>query len=297
MTSTEACSRRLTFLTMSFGTRWEAYSQALIRSAFPHARAVVLNGTHRWHALQFLDAAMNYTTDYVVHVDEDAFLLDGAQLAGLIATLDGEPDVAVCGTPDGGTFHRDHNPVACNPFFLVMRTSCIRDAVAREPLSGHPRFAEEMIEPSGVRKLDLDWQRVSFDDFEPYYPLFWSVLRAGYRTRYLLPRTNRELLSSDIHIGDASSPMLRHMWWIRRWNDPTPDAYLGVVHADRYRRFEQQLLRERAGDRRFAQALATADRMRRLRGGAWWARRVVSRNIERIGRRLGGRGLSRAPRS
>ncbi len=84
-----------------------------------------------WHPLDFLEPALAEDSDYVVHIDEDAFLLDPEQLSRLVAEMSRDPELAAAGVPDGGTPYRHHNPYACNLFFAVFKTAVLRETIAR----------------------------------------------------------------------------------------------------------------------------------------------------------------------
>lgn len=106
-------NKRVTFITASMGTKWTPYSQALLAKKFPEFERIVVDGSSNWDPLYFVSYCKNATTEYSILVDEDCFIFDREQLFLLLDEMDQNKDVALLGTPDGGTFHRHYNPVAC----------------------------------------------------------------------------------------------------------------------------------------------------------------------------------------
>ncbi len=247
---------RATFVTTTLGTPWEPVSQALLEYSFAGWPRLLVDGTTNWRPLGFLDVLKVVETDYLIHVDEDCFLFEGRQLEELIRKLDESPEVAVCGSPDGGTFHRDHNPCACNPFFLILRKSSVANLPTSEAeWQGRP-WREGYRALAGCPLEELDRTRIQFDTFESFYPYFWSILEAGLKILYLVPSLNKDLLASELRANaEEERPMALHMWWLRNWADKRTEPYLGVSHRSRYERFRVSLAAGLARDAAFAQAL------------------------------------------
>ncbi len=151
--------------------------------------------------------------DWVVNLDEDAFLLDPPALLALLRHME-EQGYAACGMPDGGVVPiRHHNPVACNAFFNVFDMRQIRplwadwDAVTR--LRHAPAF--EAVVPAWARRGEH-----AFDDFEPYYGLFYAIVKAGRRILYLDAETWRDGTTTLVR-SPGGHPLLLHAWYARNW--------------------------------------------------------------------------------
>ena len=230
---------RILFVTSSFHTRWEIYSQAFVRVSGLAHRVLLLDGRSHWHPLNFVEPALAVDSDYVVHIDEDAFLLDPAPLSALIAEMEADPEMAAAGVPDGGTPYRGHNPYACNLFFAVFKTSVLREAVARRPDWKFLRFDPALTRH--LRKPPPTSGAVALDDFEPYYPLFWLFLAQGLQIRYLPSSLHPELLGSDVFRGEPLRPMVFHAWHLRKWFSREIDPEMGVSPAEKYRRIRRML--------------------------------------------------------
>lgn len=232
-------SVRILFVTSSFRTRWEAYSQAFIRASGMAHRILLLDGRSNWHPLNFLEPALAVDSDFIVHIDEDAFLLDPGQLNRLLADMQADPEIAAAGVPDGGTPYRRHNPYACNLFFSVFRTSLLRKLVARKPdwrsLRFDPAFTLHL------RRLPPVSGTVELDDFEPYYPLFWLILEGDCQIRYLASSLEPDCLASRVTVGDAQQPMVLHGWHLRKWFSRDVDPDMGISPAEKYRRIASRL--------------------------------------------------------
>ncbi len=235
---------RILFATESFRTRWEAYSQALIRVSGPAHRLLLLDGRSNWDPLSFVEFALAVDSDFIVHIDEDAFLLDPAQLSALVADLAADSSVAAAVVPDGGTPYRSHNPYAGNLFFAVFKTSALREAVARRPDWRSLRF-----DPALTRHLRTPPPlagAIALDDFEPYYPLFWLLLGQGLQIRYLPSSLDPDLRASAVSLEGAAGPMVLHAWHLRKWFSTEVDPNMGISPAEKYKRIGRMLNRRMA---------------------------------------------------
>lgn len=232
-------SMRILFVTSSFHTRWEAYSQAFVRASGLAHRVLLLDGRANWHPLNFVEPALAVDSDYIVHIDEDAFLLDPAPLSALLAEMEADPAIAAAGVPDGGTPFRRHNPYACNLFFAVFKTSALREALARRPDWRSLRFDPALTRH--LRKPPPISDAAALDDFEPYYPLFWLLLEQGLQIRYLPSSLHPDLLGSEVLGGEDSRPMVFHAWHLRKWFSCEIDPEMGISPAEKYRRIGRML--------------------------------------------------------
>jgi glycosyltransferase involved in cell wall biosynthesis len=171
--------------------------------------------------------------DWVVNIDEDAFLLDPPGLLALIRRME-EGGYAACGMPDGGVVPiRAHNPAACNAFFNAFDLRRCRRAWADwgrvAGLRHRPEY-ERFVAPF-ARQSPL-----AFDDFEPYYGVFFSLLEAGERILPLEAETWRDGVSTLVR--GPGGPLLLHAWYARDWarDSETRRRYERVIaHARAYR--------------------------------------------------------------
>lgn len=238
-------SEKITFITSSLGTKWESYSQALLKIHFPECRRIVVDGTRFWNPLYFMDYANEISTDYLVLVDEDCFIFDRDQLLDLVDYLDKNEECALVATPDGGTYHRDYNPVACNTFFSIIRRKALL-IVAEDEQWTERKYTDVINKITNnqrehLKRLDLG--RANYNKSEPYYPFFWSLIFHNYTIRYLIPSLNTNLLASEIIINGAERPMLIHMWWLRSCNSKVIEPYLKATNYDRFACLEKYYLK------------------------------------------------------
>ncbi len=180
-TTGAAAVQRVGIATRSMNPRLYEASGALL--AFDRLKAkdlqvtgrVQFNGTDNFGYFREL---LKIDVDWVISLDEDAFVLQPQLLLDLVRYL-ARNGFAACGMPDGGVVQiRRHNPVACNAFFNVfdlrrVRTvwqdwGCVVSATHR------PEY-EKFVAPFAGRSLR------ACDHFERYYGVFFSLLHAGVR--------------------------------------------------------------------------------------------------------------------
>ena len=246
---------RLLFVTTSLGTKWESYSQSLIEVAYPESARLVVDGTQNWFPLMFLEPALAHDSDYIIHIDEDCFLFDSGQLDQLVQYLNAHEDIVMAGIPDGGNYYREHNPYACNLFFLIFKTKAIRELLNADPEWRSRKFNQTFRSGEDLDESILDQSRIKFDDYEPYYGSFWAILGSGKRIAYLNSSVDPTLLSTDVTFASDEGPMTRHMWYLRSWNraDLSPNG--GITHRARYRLLEKQIISQFGTDPRFRHQL------------------------------------------
>ncbi len=151
--------------------------------------------------------------DWVVNLDEDAFVLDTRELVRLIHHMDLH-GYAACGMPDGGVVRiRRHNPVACNAFFNVFdlrRHRPVWRYWERVQSERHRGEYESCVAPFARRTP------YAFDHFERYYGVFFSILQAGERILYLDAEEWHDGVSTLLK-SHAGKPPLLHCWYTRHW--------------------------------------------------------------------------------
>jgi hypothetical protein len=273
---------KLLFITTSLGTKWESYSQTLIELGYPSHKRILVDGTKNWSPLKFLPVALDQDSDYTIHIDEDCFLYDAHQLDKLISYMDQREDIVLAGTPDGGHYHRDHNPYACNLFFLIFKTQAIREVLSRNPAWSGLRFKESFKETADLDISLLDQSLLNYDDFEAYYAFSWSVIESGKKIAYLKATLNPTLMSTDIYFDGEVLPLVRHMWYLRSWFVAEPDIHLKVPHRQRYLALEKEIHLLFGKDPRFNRILRTHNYLRLIKS----AGRRGSRKIIHLGKRI-----------
>lgn len=149
--------------------------------------------------------------DWVINIDEDAFVCDIAALERLIIyCIENEYDN--CGMPDGGVVHlRDGNPLVTNPYFNILNTKNIRKQFS----------VDSFVEAPSLIRFERKELLVGSHDFtvtnvEPYYPFFiW--MSNHYKILYL-KATNHPDGESTILCNHLGEPFLIHTWYSRLYN-------------------------------------------------------------------------------
>lgn len=267
---------KILFVTTSLGTKWESYSQALVALGYPSQKRLVIDGTREWHPLMFLEPALREDSDYIVHIDEDCFLFDPTQLNTVISSLEADDDAVLAGLPDGGHYYRNHNPCACNLFFVVMKTRSVREMLASDPEWRRRKFSEEYIRHADPSSLEGGGVR--FDDYEPYYPFFWMILARGKKIKYLNSRLDPKVYSTDLYFRDRGTTMARHMWYLRTWHSAELGPYDKVPNLQRYAALEKELL-ARFGAAPGFKRILLAENVKRLLGKF---RRLAARRVSNL---------------
>lgn len=177
-----------------------------------------------------IDLLFDTKTDWVINVDEDAFVYDIEKLFSLIDYMD-KNDYHICGVSDGGVVGcRKHNPVAMNPFFNIIDARKIRTIPRCE--SGKSTddkiigdFTEDLKKytPHHLLKDNFVYK---YDNFQwQYYPIYFHLLRNNIKFLYLDVDEH-----TDNHVGytDGHSSFVKdhngdgfliHTWHGRCYND------------------------------------------------------------------------------
>jgi hypothetical protein len=198
------------------------------------------------------------STDWYIHLDEDAFVFRPESIQRILDHM--EKNGYVCGgMPDGGAVSiRFHNPVACNPFFLIVHRKALLQAYAEEPDVMSCAWSDEYerYTPSFVRESGLPY---AYDQFEQYYPFFNWICKSRMPTLYLQAETwSKEPEGITTLLQDSDKrPFLLHTWYSREysfkryrynWTANLPSAWrwapkveVGSTHKERIDRVIRQV--------------------------------------------------------
>lgn len=142
----------------------------------------------------YVEQLIDLPSDIVVHLDEDCFVCDKQGLDALLRHFV-QQGYAAAGTPDGGNIvHRVYNPIALNPFFLVLNASELRALRSQGSQIWETQLDpiwQSMI-PHDLMKPGNEWH---FRDHEPYYPFFYWIHHN--RRKVLFLDTNQSNMDSD----------------------------------------------------------------------------------------------------
>jgi hypothetical protein len=150
--------------------------------------------------------------DYIVNIDEDAFIYDHKALYSLLDYII-ENDYINCGMRDGGILTiRIHHPLITNPFFNILNVKKIREKLNHDEIVDTKIFLPDYIKML-PEKLN---GKYAFDDSEPYSRIFiWLAI--NYKTLYLDAIRHKDGLST-ILLNQNNEPFLYHSWFSREYN-------------------------------------------------------------------------------
>jgi len=258
-------------VTTSMGTRWESWSQALLRLLVPEWQRVIVDGRRNWSPTGFLGSVIQTDCDYIVHVDEDCFVRSRPGLLSLIDYLDNHPDAVAAGIPDGGHYYRNKNAAALNLFFVVFRAQALRHAWAKRHAWQTFEFEEAYGQDVVAQRPELDNARIQWRETEPYYTLYWALRRGGGRFLYLQNELDRARWSTRV-LAPSGEVVAEHLWYLRRWF--TSDVMPGHdrPNSQRYSNLRADLAREYRTAPAFWFALGRMHVQRSVRLMVRWAR-------------------------
>ena len=145
--------------------------------------------------------------DWVLNIDEDAFVTDRAAVCDLILLMDRE-GYDYCGVSDGGVIpHRNNSPLVVNPFFNVFHVARIRDRLAGVETTDLP------INTLSTAALGLDVEPSRLHYVEPFDSLL-TWLSQCFRPLYLTARTHADGITTIVSSPDGRDLMI-HTWYSR----------------------------------------------------------------------------------
>lgn len=191
---------------------------------------LVISGKNNFYGLNFLNDIiinkMYSNIDIMVYIDEDCFITDIKELNNIIEFFI-ENDLDCIGMPDGGVVSiRSHNPLSINQFFCILNLKKIRKKYDIDNIN-KTSFTENLIK---YQRYDLLKFNYKYDDFEPYYKLFFWMLNNNFNFLYLDAEVYNDsittILKSHNNINFAY-----HSWYGRKWNESiTKNRIINLVN-------------------------------------------------------------------
>jgi hypothetical protein len=192
------------------------------------AEKVRLCGTQ---AHGYLCKLLDYEADWVVNIDEDAFVWDTGKILGLVDFMGGE-GFACCGCPDGGVvWHRFHNPLVPSPFFNVFHLKRIKAAYPGAQQADNVRYDESLKRFTAPFVRGALGKDCAYDMYEPYSPFFLWILRTGTGMLYPDADSWAENRHATIPKDRLGEPFLIHTWFARDWGSPPGRERILKAHA------------------------------------------------------------------
>ncbi len=180
----------------------------------PSIKRIKLQGTD---ADNYFYAFNDIEADWIINLDEDAFVLDWPRIMGLLEQMK-ENGYDICGVPDGGVIdHRFHNPISPNPFFSIHHNKLIKEKFDLKEIE-KTVFTEDLkrFTPKGLFKENHKYE---FDNFEPYYSYFFWLLKTGSRFLYLDAEAwARDEVTTTV-LDTEKKPLLLHTWFARDYDN------------------------------------------------------------------------------
>lgn len=213
-------SPKIVFATRSISQDLFDLCGKLIKTlGYEHHRLVGTEADDYFYQLLYIEA------DWVINIDEDAFVTNPKRLVNLVHYMEQEGYVCA-GMPDGGVcHHRFHNPVVQNAFFNIINVSKIRDdfcLLEAKPL-WHKKEYEDFLPTQIVTG------QYAFDNFEPYYPFFFWFLKHKHKMLYLDAFDWNRDETSTVLLDHEGKPFLIHCWYSRVYEEH-PERFLKTAN-------------------------------------------------------------------
>lgn len=185
------------------------YERAMSFVDLPYPKERLVGTTSNGY---LIDLIRDESADFVINIDEDAFVTDVRALRSLLEHVMKEGFVN-CGMPDGGVVPiRHHHPLVTNPFFTIMNTAEIRKLYRSSVFEGIPLASEEYVDsfPKHLLKSPYD-----MDGYEPYNELLVWIARS-FPTLYLDAKVHADGRSTVL-LNHEGAPFLIHTWFARNY--------------------------------------------------------------------------------
>lgn len=201
---------KIVIATRSYNRELYRYSQMSIN--LPYKRYRLVNTSADGYILKLL----SLDADWVINIDEDAFVMDGTRIMDLIHYMK-DNSIDICGYPDGGIIRiRQHNPLVMNPFFNIMNVKSLREKYAK---GIEQDYTTHKIEYEQKTPFELMKCEFKYDFVEPYYPIFLWISQ-NFNCLYLPAKQHDDGIST-IALDHTSYPFLIHTWYSRSYGRDT----------------------------------------------------------------------------
>jgi hypothetical protein len=185
----------------------DLYQKAMSFVDLPYPKIHLINTTADGYLIDLIN---DTEVDFVINIDEDAFLYDINSLQELILYV-AENNYVNCGMPDGGIVHLRHfNPLVTNPFFNIFNTKILRDKIAEYKEEDYNKHKDTYIDKVPFNIIKGPYEYVYY---EPYYPLLIWISQ-NFKTLYLTANTHKDGLTTILN-DHKGMPFLMHTWFSR----------------------------------------------------------------------------------
>jgi len=181
-----------------------------------------VNGSNGFYSFNFLNYMISnkdfFDIDLMIYIDEDCFIVDKTALLNLVNYVV-ENNVDCVGMPDGGVIeHRTHNPVSINQFFCILNLKKIREKYDINEVN-NSKYIDELKKytPHNILKSEIS---ICYDNFEPYYKLFFWMLKNDFKFQYLDAYSFSGDMTTTILKNHCGVDFAYHTWYAREWKTP-----------------------------------------------------------------------------
>jgi hypothetical protein len=237
------------FVTTTLYTECLDLQQQIIKRFFPGSEIKLRDGSiaKEWpnSFYYWMQDVKKSDAKYFVHIDEDCFIINREEILKTLSLLEDRYDIIGC--PDGYHPARQANPIVINPFFMLGKTSIIKDMdidmVNLYYKLDFNKYKYDWTNSAGL-KFKHSYKDTFFyphpiigeftfqDGREPYYGFFWYLKDKYYRFGYLYPHFDTNLKSTNPMIDVNSKEMAIHMWESR--NMDSDKEFYGLTAKQRF---------------------------------------------------------------
>lgn len=244
---------KILFITVSLNTKYLKYCTDKVSQYFPNSKHIIVDGSSNWPypAFEWTKLINQYDSDYTILVDEDCYITSEKDIYDVIEYMK-ENSISICGPSEGYSKYRSANPYAMNTFFMVINTkdykslnldlSNIKFGLNENGWHNNlfNNYSESIwVSPKPELDKSIGGSNLVYEQ-EPYYFIFWEMIKAGMKFHYLYQNFDEELKSINLRLNKDSNDICIHMWYLRQ-HDQSFDVW-GLPNNKRYELLEKRLL-------------------------------------------------------
>jgi hypothetical protein len=187
--------------------------------ALPFPQRLLFNHDGRVGGLSYFLEVCDLGADWVINLDEDAFVFDNTRILKLLEFMK-TAGYECCGMPDGGVcIDRTNSPLVFNAFFNIINVKAIRDVF------NHHEVENLEFDERWKSLINSNYSPTTYRLFSPrhgyfyesYYRFFYWLLKQGFRFLPLNVSRWREDDPAVILKDHEERPFLLHSWFARNY--------------------------------------------------------------------------------
>lgn len=222
MESKKIDKKNILFVTTSLFTESLIYQKKQLKKFFDESEKIVIDGRNNWPKkwYEWIDVAINSEKEWIIHIDEDCFVLDDKNILNEIIFML-ENNLGISGCPDGHHEYRNCNHMAINSFFMIIkRETLLKWKEFLKKGIEFPQFNKEWLKEYPYEKRNKSiilekqgwekWERGS----EPYYNFMWVLKYMDVNFHYLEPGFDKLNFCTTL-----LENTILHAWHLRQINE------------------------------------------------------------------------------